>query len=412
MRSAGLFALVGCASGLSITMSAAPQTGAAAAPKATSDGTAPLLLRAARGERVERTPVWMMRQAGRHMAAYRALVQKWPTFRERSEIPEAAYEISLQPYRAYGVDGVILFSDILTPLPAMGVDFAISEGGAIKISPIRTREAFKAMTDAPPFDPATNVPFVGDVLKKLRAELDGTGATLLGFVGLPFTLGTYVVEGATGTKTGFAEMRALRADQPDLCRDILSLLADRIAEYAIYQIDSGAQVKRTLRGAFASTPAAEGRPRPLGAQVIQVFDSWAGHLTPDEFDEWAAPYQRRVVGAIREARPDVPVIIYMAPDTHSRGGALLEKLAASGATVVSVDHTIPLADAKARLAAAGYGHVGVQGNLDPEILSTGTDEEIVKATHDILAQARACSGVMDCAHAEIVARSGVAAARC
>ena len=148
------------------------------------------------------------------------------------------------------------------------------------------------------------------------------------------------------------------------------------------------------------------------SQVIQVFDSWAGHLTPAEFDEWAAPYQRRVVGAIREARPDVPVIIYMAPDTHSRGGALLEKLAASGATVVSVDHTIPLADAKARLAAAGYGHVGVQGNLDPEILSTGTDEEIVKATHDILAQARACSGVMDSARAEIIARSDVAAARC
>ena len=107
----------------------------------------PLLLRAARGESVERTPVWMMRQAGRHMQAYRDLVKDYPTFRDRSETPDISLEISLQPWRAYGTDGVILFSDILTPLPAMGVDFTIREGGGISISPIRTREAFQALAD-------------------------------------------------------------------------------------------------------------------------------------------------------------------------------------------------------------------------------------------------------------------------
>ena len=138
--------------------------------------------------------------------------------------------MSLQPWRAYGVDGVILFSDILTPLPAMGVDFSISEAGGITIAPIRDREAFKRMTDHGPFDPENAVPFVGEVLGKLRETVAESGATVLGFVGLPFTLGSYLVEGATGTKTGFAEFRSLRKSDPDLCKDILSLLADNIAQ--------------------------------------------------------------------------------------------------------------------------------------------------------------------------------------
>jgi len=354
-----------------LLMAAAPAE--AVSDEAASDTKEPLLLRAARGEQVERTPVWMMRQAGRHMAAYRALVSKYPTFRERSETPEVSLEVSLQPWRAYGVDGVILFSDILTPLPAMGVDFSISEAGGITIAPIRDREAFKRMTEHGPFDPASAVPFVGDVLGKLRETVDGSGATVLGFVGLPFTLGTYLIEGATGTKTGFAEMRGLRESDPELCRDILSLLAKNIADYAIYQIDAG-------------------------AQVIQVFDSWAGHLTPEEFDEWAAPYQKSVVASIKERRPEVPVIIYMAPDTHSKAGQLLERLAASGADVVSVDHTIELGEAKRRLAAAGFENVGLQGNLDPEILRDGPPERILEETSKILAQAGNTGHVMNLGH--------------
>jgi len=332
----------------------------------------PVLVRAARGEKVERSPVWMMRQAGRHMAVYRALVDKYPTFRERSETPEVSLEVSLQPWRAYGVDGVILFSDILTPLPAMGIDFQISEAGGITIEPIRTREAFKRMSENGPFNPAEEVPFVADVLTKLREAVKGSGAAVLGFVGLPFTLGTYVIEGATGTKSGFAETRKLRQSDPELCREILALLAKNIADYAVYQIDAG-------------------------AQVIQVFDSWAGHLTPDEFGAWALPYQKQVVDSIKERRPEVPVIVYMAPDTHSKEGGLLEQLATLDVDMISLDHTIELGEARKRLRAAGFDGA-IQGNLDPVLLRDGPPERIVEEAEKILAAAGDQGHVMNLGH--------------
>mmetsp|Transcript_11220 Transcript_11220/g.16708 ORF Transcript_11220/g.16708 Transcript_11220/m.16708 type:complete len:153 (-) Transcript_11220:777-1235(-) len=122
-----------------------------------SVGNEPLLIRAARGEPVERAPVWMMRQAGRHMYAYRSLCQRFPTFRERSETPAVAAEVSLQPWRAYGVDGVILFSDILTPLPAMGLDFNVTEGGQIEIDPVTTRDNFERRMLNTSFDPAKKI---------------------------------------------------------------------------------------------------------------------------------------------------------------------------------------------------------------------------------------------------------------
>ena len=154
----------------------------------------PLLLRAAKGERVERVPVWMMRQAGRHMQVYRDLVANHPTFRERSEVPDLSYEISMQPYRAYKVDGVILFSDILTPLPGMNVEFDILEKeGPVIREPYRSQERVDSITK---LDPAKSMPFVGEVLGRLREEV-GSDATVLGFVGLPFTIATYLVEGKT-----------------------------------------------------------------------------------------------------------------------------------------------------------------------------------------------------------------------
>jgi len=246
----------------------------------------------------------------------------------------------------------------LTPLPAMGVDFDISEGGAIKIPPVRTREALAQLKR---IDVKTACPFVGEVLGKLREEV-GNQATVLGFIGLPFTLASYLVEGQTGTKTGFKEVGKMRAEDPDLLHDILNLVAENIADYACYQIDSG-------------------------AQVIQIFDSWAGHLPEAEYRKFALPYQQQVAATIKARHPETPIIIYMAPDEHSADGQLLHLLADSGADIVSLDHTVDVADSL--ISTAVPNSMGVQGNLDPKLLRDGPLEDIKAKTEEILAKGHA-----------------------
>ncbi|NJO52465.1 MAG: uroporphyrinogen decarboxylase, partial [Leptolyngbyaceae cyanobacterium RM2_2_4] len=157
----------------------------------------PYLLRAARGEKLDRPPVWMMRQAGRYMKAYRDLREKYPSFRQRSEIPEVAIEVSLQPWRSFQPDGVILFSDIVTPLPGLGIDMDIAEGkGPIIDRPIRTQAQVDALRS---LDPVESLPFIREILQALRQEV-GDRSTVLGFVGAPWTLAAYAVEGK-GSKT-------------------------------------------------------------------------------------------------------------------------------------------------------------------------------------------------------------------
>lgn len=336
------------------------QSSCSSATTDSSMSTRPLLLRAALGESVERVPVWMMRQAGRHMQAYRDLVDLHPTFRERSETPELSREISLQPLDRYGIDGVILFSDILTPLPAMGIDFDVSEGGKIRIDPIRTRKDFRerlhrvSKTD---FQKKCN--FVGSVLKKLREGLSSSSpdTTVLGFVGLPFTLGSYLVEGKTGVSDGFSSTRQLISNDPGILHDIFSLLADNIINYTCYQIESG-------------------------AQVIQLFDSWAGHICDEDYGVFCEPYQRKVIEGIKEQHNEVPIIIYMAPGPYSAGGRRLELLAGTGVDIVSIDHTIDIATGMDML--AKHESIGFQGNLDPDILRDGPLEKIQSETLAIL----------------------------
>ena len=154
----------------------------------------PYLLRAARGEVLDRPPVWMMRQAGRYMKEYRDLRDKYPSFRDRSENPELAIEISLQPFRAFGPDGVIMFSDILTPLPGIGIPFDIIEQrGPVIDPPIRSQEQINKLQ---PLEPESKLPFIREILQTLRREV-GDRATVLGFVGAPWTLAAYAIEGKT-----------------------------------------------------------------------------------------------------------------------------------------------------------------------------------------------------------------------
>ncbi|MDJ0556630.1 MAG: uroporphyrinogen decarboxylase family protein, partial [Microcoleaceae cyanobacterium MO_207.B10] len=210
----------------------------------------PYLLRATRGEILDRPPVWMMRQAGRYMKAYRDLREKYPSFRERSEKVDIAVEISLQPFRAFAPDGVILFSDILTPLPGIGINFDIVESkGPIIDPPIRSQSQIDQLH---PIEPEESLPFIKEILQTLRQEVKNEAA-VLGFVGAPWTLAAYAIEGRSCKD--YTVIKRMAFCEPDMLHQFLGKLADAIAVYARYQINSG-------------------------AQVIQMFDSWAGQLSP------------------------------------------------------------------------------------------------------------------------------------
>ncbi|MBD2136873.1 uroporphyrinogen decarboxylase [Anabaena sp. FACHB-1237] len=294
----------------------------------------PLLLRAARGEQVDRPPVWMMRQAGRYMKAYRDLREKYPSFRERSEIPDVAIAVSLQPWRAFQPDGVILFSDIVTPLPGMGIDMDIAEGkGPIIFNPIRTQQQVDQLHL---LEPDTALPFIKPILTSLREEV-GNQSTVLGFVGAPWTLAAYAVEGK-GSKT-YSVIKNMAFSDPSILHQLLKKFAESIAVYVRYQID-------------------------CGAQVVQMFDSWAGQLSPQDYDTFAVPYQKMVFDLVKQTHPNTPLILLV---TGSAG--LLERMATSGADIITVDWTVDMADARTRLGE----NIKVQGNLDPGVLFGSQD---------------------------------------
>lgn len=294
----------------------------------------PYLLRAARGEVLDRPPVWMMRQAGRYMKVYRDLREKYPSFRERSENPELAIEISMQPFRAFQPDGVILFSDILTPLPGMGIPFDIIESkGPIIDPPIRSLEQIEKVH---PLEPAESLPFIREILQTLRQEV-GDKATVLGFVGAPWTLAAYAIEGKSSKD--YTIIKSMAFSEPAMLHQLLGKIADSIAAYVRYQID-------------------------CGAQVVQMFDSWAGQLSPQDYETFAMPYQQRVVQQVKATHPDTPMILYI-----NGSAGLLERMAQSGVDIVSVDWTVDMAEARQRLGA----NIGVQGNIDPCVLFGSQD---------------------------------------
>ncbi|MCU0569346.1 MAG: uroporphyrinogen decarboxylase [Oculatellaceae cyanobacterium Prado106] len=289
----------------------------------------PYLLRAARGEALDRPPVWMMRQAGRYMKAYRELRDRYPSFRERSENPEIAVEISLQPWRAFRPDGVILFSDILTPLPGIGIPFDIIESRGPIIEPaIRTAEQIDQLHA---LEPEESMPFIRTILQTLRQEV-GNEAAVLGFVGAPWTLAAYAVEGKSSKD--YSVIKGMAFSEPAMLHRLLSKLAEAIGTYACYQIESG-------------------------AQIIQMFDSWAGQLTPQDYETFALPYQQQVVRMVKAKHPETPMILYI-----SGSAGVLERMALSGVDIVSVDWTVDMAEARKRLGP----NVGVQGNIDPCVL--------------------------------------------
>jgi uroporphyrinogen decarboxylase len=311
------------------------------------------LLRACRRQPVDRTPVWMMRQAGRYMKEYRDIRAK-VSFLELCKNSDLAAEVSLQPYKVLGVDAVIFFSDILIPVEAMGLEVALTDKGPELANPIRQRSDVDRLRIP---DPATDVAFVGSIIKKLRQELQNE-VPLIGFAGAPWTLASYMIEG--GGSKSFAEIKTLAYREPLVLHALLDKLASTVSSYLLFQIESG-------------------------AQVIQLFDTWAGELNRSDYEEFALPYTQKIFQAIGTR---VPRILYL-----NGCSAILESMADSGADVISIDWRISIADAKQRVG----DRVALQGNLDPCVL-LGPEDRIFAKTREILEQAGPVGHILNLGH--------------
>ncbi len=306
---------------------------------------------------VDRTPVWMMRQAGRYLPQYRAVRSK-TTFLGLCKTPDLATEVTLQPIDEFGFDAAILFSDILIPLEAMGVALEFNEEGPHLPQPVRTAADVERLVIP---DPELTMPFVPEAVRRIKKGLAGR-VPLIGFAGAPFTLASYAVEG--GGSKNYTHLKGLIFRSPETAHVLLDKVARTMALY--------------LRAQVAA-----------GAEAVQLFDTWAGILAPRDFEEFALRYARQVISELR-ASPEWsvpgggPPIIYF----PANGCApYLEAVTSAGADVIGIDWRIDLDVARRRL---GPG-VAVQGNLDPTALFLPPDK-IVERVKGVLAQAGGAPG--------------------
>ncbi|KAB2909907.1 MAG: uroporphyrinogen decarboxylase [Ignavibacteriales bacterium] len=284
-----------------------------------------LLLRTLNGEKTERTPIWVMRQAGRYLPEYRAVRAK-SDFITMCKTPELATEVTIQPVDIIGVDAAILFSDILVIPEAMGLKFTMDEGtGPVFPEPIRNSADLMRIST---FDPSEKLKYVTDAVKMTVKELNGR-VPLIGFSGAPWTLLTYMVEGR-GSKN-FAKIKEFVYSERKSAHKVLEMLTTVIIGYLKEKVKAG-------------------------ADAVQVFDTWGSILSPAQFEEFSKPYITRIV---EELKPLAPVIVFAKGVNHN-----FTKLVEIGANAYSVDWTVELSAVKKELS----GKAVVQGNLDPTIL--------------------------------------------
>ena len=305
-----------------------------------------VLLRAARGEPVSHTPVWFMRQAGRSLPEY-LKVREGVAMLDSCMDPELVVEITMQPVRRYGVDAAIFFSDIVLPLKAVGVDLDIKPGvGPVVAAPVRTLADVEAIPDLTP----DHVSYITQAVQGLVGELGAT--PLIGFAGAPFTVASYLVEG--GPSKEHAKTKAMMFGAPDVWDALMRKIAGIAAAYLKVQVDAG-------------------------ASAVQLFDSWAGALTPADYAEHVMPHSARVLAAAGEL--GVPRIHFGVGTTN-----LLGLMGDAGADVVGVDWRTPLADALPLV-----GDKVVQGNLDPTLVFAPTEVMLARAGQ-IIDAGRAAKG--------------------
>lgn len=301
------------------------------------------LLAAARRAPVDVTPVWFMRQAGRCLPEYRALRERYD-FLTVATTPELAARATLMPVSRFGVDGAVLFADIMLPLAGMGVPFEIRPNlGPVIANPIRTaRDVAKLRV----VDAEEGTPYVLEALRVVKSEL-GERAAVLGFSGAPFTLACYLVEGKASRE--YPRTKALMYGEPVVWHQLMATLSEVVIRYLRGQIEAG-------------------------ADAVQLFDSWLGLLGPDSYEAFVLPYTRRIFAALRG----------LAPTIHFSTGtvALLDQVAGAGSDVVSVDWRLPLDAAWERLSF----DQAIQGNLDPTLVLAPW-EAVEAGARDVLRRA-------------------------
>src|SRR6056297_2855125 len=288
-------------------------------------------LRALMRQSVDRTPIWMMRQAGRYLPEYRATREQAGSFLDLCKNAELACEVTLQPLRRYPMDAAILFSDILTVPDALGLGlyFETGEGPRFRKT-VRSEEDLTALNE---IKAADDLGYVMNAVRTIRRELNGS-VPLIGFSGSPWTLATYMVEG--GSSKDFARAKTMAYDQPELMHGLLTLLADAVADYLTAQVAAG-------------------------AQALQIFDTWGGSLSAAAYKEFSLKYMQRIVSRLpkeSEGRP-LPVIVFT-----KGGGQWLSTIADCGAQAVGIDWTTDIAAARTLVG----DRVALQGNMDPSIL--------------------------------------------
>jgi len=325
-----------------------------------------LLLRACAFKPVDRVPVWIMRQAGRYLPQYQA-VRAHHSFLEICKTPELAAEVSIQPFRVLGVDAIIVFSDILIVAEAMGLPLEVPDSGPVLSNPIRDMDAVRRLRD---FDPAEETQFVGDAIRLICREM-GPEVPVIGFAAAPWTLACYMIEGQT--RGDISRAKGMLREEPGITRALLDRIAGATAEYVKFQIESG-------------------------AAAIQLFDTWAGELTPDEYNEFEQPATAAVFEVLGGS--DTPKILF------AKGSARhLESLARTGADVLSADWQTDLADARQRLGT----RIALQGNVDPSVL-LGDEEGVRRAARAAIEKTGGMGHILNLGHG-ILPNTPVANAR-
>ncbi|MCB2183378.1 MAG: uroporphyrinogen decarboxylase [Desulfobulbaceae bacterium] len=306
-------------------------------------------LRACKGEAVDHTPIWIMRQAGRYLPDYHKVRGK-VTFLELCKTPELACEVTLQPVDILGVDAAILFSDILVTPEAMGMDLEFQEKrGPVLPHPVRSQADVDKLIVP---DPTDKLGYVMDTIRLLRKEL-AQKVPLIGFCGAPFTLATYMIEG--GSSKSFFETKKMMYAAPEIYANMMDKVTDSVISYLQAQAEAG-------------------------AQALQVFDSWAGALALCDFEEFALPYVKRIINALKPA--GVPLIYFA-----NNGATLLEKTKTCGADVLGLDWRVQIEEAVKIIGP----DIAVQGNLDPCALLLPEDK-LEKRIQRILDGAKGAKG--------------------